>query len=121
MWFKAGILHRNVSYDSIMYQIRDNAYHFILTDFDMAVRIETEGNGVRTDGYVAPTKHQIGTLTFAAWELAINLSNAQSAKTYGGTADCPPTPHYLRHEYETLFHISHWAAITSTRPDDPDA
>ena len=34
--YKANMLHRDISVNNIMYQMRNGRHHFVLIDFDMA-------------------------------------------------------------------------------------
>ena len=68
--YKAGILHRDISVNNIMYEIQDNAYYFILIDFDMAIFVEDKrGNST----YKTSSKHRTGTLPFISFELILDV------------------------------------------------
>ena len=58
------MLHRDVSVNNIMYEIREGKFYFILIDFDMAVRIAPDESS-----YVASSRYRTGTLPFMAYEL----------------------------------------------------
>ena len=104
--YKAKILHRDVSVNNIMYEIRDGAYYFILIDFDMAIVVE-DRRGKCT--YQASSKHRTGTFPFMARELIDNANDR---------IDLPKldlVPHLLRHDYESLFYVSFWS-VTAIPP-----
>ena len=111
--YKANILHRDVSINNIMYQIRDGEYYFILIDFDMAVHLQDSQR--KGGSWTATSKNRTGTLPFMAAELVLD---AAFAVKHG--KDWIPKPHYLRHDYESLFHVSFWSATGIKRPGDPD-
>ena len=105
--YKAKILHRDISINNIMYEIRNGAYYFVLIDFDMAIVVE-DRKGKST--YQASSKHRTGTLPFMAWELIQDAIR--------GMDDCHwvPVPHLLRHDYESLFYVSFWSVTAIPDP-----
>ncbi|KAH9846017.1 hypothetical protein C2E23DRAFT_625535 [Lenzites betulinus] len=102
--YDALILHRNVSFTNIMWdpEHKGDRVHFVLTDFDLAVKlVKLDSNGT-TKGVTA--RHRTGTLPFMATELledmAVNPSN-------------PKIAHQLRHDYESLFWVAAWSMMKS--------
>ena len=53
-----------------------------------------------------------------AWELVKDAANAVSDARRG--VEWVPIPHLLRHDFESLFHVSFWSATGLKRPEDPD-
>ena len=92
------MLHRDVSVNNIMYEMRGGKYYFILIDFDMAVVCpDAEGES----SYVASSKHRTGTLAFMSREL---VQDAMRADRPGYI----PIPHRLHHDFESLFWVVLW-------------
>ncbi|KAJ3526337.1 hypothetical protein NM688_g8273 [Phlebia brevispora] len=98
--YKAGILHRDISVNNIMYEMRGDKYYFILIDFDMAVILPADPNAA----YVPSSRHRTGTLPFMAFEL---IQNASISSTKGWE----PIRHLLRHDYESLFWVTIWCVL----------
>ena len=105
--YKANILHRDISINNIMYEIRDGAYYFILIDFDMAIVVE-DRKGKST--YQTSSKHRTGTLPFMAWELIKDAARGINKP------DWIPIPHLLRHDFESLFYVSFWSVTAIPDP-----
>jgi hypothetical protein len=102
--FQARILHRDVSHNNIMFQVRDGKPYFILNDFDLAT-VE------KAPEEESPTsKHRTGTLAFMCLELLLDLAN----ETPG---NLPVFPR-LRYDFESLFWVALWCAITMEAVDD---
>ncbi|KAJ3556845.1 hypothetical protein NM688_g1796 [Phlebia brevispora] len=99
--YKANMLHRDVSVNNIMYEMRDGRYCFILIDFDMAIALPKDGDAP----YVPSSKHRTGTLPFMAYELVLN------AATMATSSDWGPIKHLLRHDYQSLFWVSLWCIL----------
>ena len=100
-----------------MYEIRDGRYYFVLIDFDMAVCL---GNGKKRGqagkgSLSATSENRTGTLPFMACEL---VRDAYKAIAEG--QKWVPKPHLLRHDYESLFHVSFWSSAALKREGDPD-
>lgn len=100
--YKANILHRDVSVNNIMYEMRGNKYYFILIDYDMGVVLPTAGKG----SYRISSKHRTGTLPFMARAL---VEDALFAAESGG--DWTHIRHLLCHDYESLFWVSLWCPL----------
>ena len=99
--YKAGILHRDISVHNIMYEERDNKYHFVLIDFDMAANVvPTLQPGEST--YVTSSKNRTGTLPFMARDFIQDAADARAHPEREWT----PIPHYLRHDLESLYFVS---------------
>ena len=95
-----------------MYEIRDGRYYFILIDFDMAVHL---GDAESSGSYTATSKNRTGTLPFMAAELVRDAARALSQGK-----DWVPIRHRLRHDYESLFHISFWCTTALEESDSPN-
>ena len=105
--YKAKVLHRDVSINNIMYDIRDGAYYFVLIDFDMAIVVEDH---VGRSTYQTSSKHRTGTLPFMAYELI------EDAAKGANLPDWKPLRHLLRHDYESLFYVSFWSVTAIPSP-----
>ena len=88
------MLHRDVSVNNIMYEMRGGKYYFILIDFDMAVTVAEDGE---ESTYVTSSRHRTGTLPFMAWELILDAAHALLNK------DWVPIEHRLRYDWASLF------------------
>ncbi|PSR73869.1 hypothetical protein PHLCEN_2v10316, partial [Hermanssonia centrifuga] len=99
--YKANILHRDVSCNNIMYDIRRGKVHFILIDYDLATVVTDDGE----PSAVASSKHRTGTLPFMAYELLLDMHNNSI------DSNSPRVMHYLRHDYESLLYVSLWCAV----------
>lgn len=112
MRYKAKILHRDLSINNIMWEIRDGRYRFILIDFDMAIRVEDErGNST----YQTSSKHRTGTLPFMSFELILDAVERMASKS----GDWKDLAHLLRHDYESLFYVSYWSITAFPDSEDP--
>ncbi|THG96928.1 hypothetical protein EW026_g4994, partial [Hermanssonia centrifuga] len=100
--YKANILHRDVSCHNVMYEMHGEKVNFILIDFDNATRVDARGAPRPS----TKSKHRTGTLPFMAWELIKDMANRE-LKGYR-----PRIVHVLRHDFESLFYLSLWCAIT---------
>ena len=92
------MLHRDVSVNNIMYEMRGGKYYFILIDFDMAMVVPDEAG---ESSYVASSKHRTGTLAFMSLELVRDAMKASRP-------DWTPIKHRLHHDYESLFWVVLW-------------
>ncbi|KAJ3528416.1 hypothetical protein NM688_g8002 [Phlebia brevispora] len=109
--YKAGILHRDISVNNIMYEMRGGKYYFILIDFDMAVILPTDPNAT----YIASSRHRTGTLPFMSWELIDDAAGSSGSSW-------KPIRHLLRHDYESLFWVALWCILVLlTRGLDSEA
>ena len=99
-----------------MFEIRNGRYYFILIDFDMAVYLGDAGKG---GTYRATSKNRTGTLPFMACELILDAAAAVRAASTG--EEWVPIPHLLRHDFESLFHVSYWCATAIKRAGDPES
>lgn len=95
------MLHRDISVNNIMYQLRNGRHHFILIDFDMAIVLPAATEG----SLAASSRHCTGTLPFMAYELVRNASCSHKR-------NWKPIPHQLRHDYESLFWVALWCVLT---------
>ncbi|THG97230.1 hypothetical protein EW026_g4733 [Hermanssonia centrifuga] len=100
--YKANILHRDISCHNVMYEMHGEKVNFILIDFDNATRVDARGAPRPS----TKSKHRTGTLPFMAWELIKDMANRE-LKGYR-----PRIVHVLRHDFESLFYLSLWCAIT---------
>ena len=96
------MLHRDISVNNIMYEIRGGKYYFILIDFDMAIVIcDDDAAG---SSYAASSKHRTGTLPFMAAELIEDACNASDPSWV-------PIRHRLRHDLESLYWVALWCVL----------
>lgn len=100
------MLHRDLSPNNIMYKWQDGRPHFILIDFDMARELPADPKD-----YLPSSKHRTGTLAFIAGELLVDIAEM-------GLDGYVPTPHRLRHDFESLNYISYWCASTMVENND---
>ncbi|PSS17152.1 hypothetical protein PHLCEN_2v3210, partial [Hermanssonia centrifuga] len=107
--YKANMLHRDISANNVMFEIRDGAVKFIVIDFDLATTVDSEG-----EPFAAPSsKHRTGTLPFMAHELLTDMSQPK-----------PPPPDYqrithrLRHDFESLFYLCLFCVFTMVKVED---
>ena len=108
--YKAGILHRDISVNNVMWEIKDGAYNFILIDFDMATVVESD-DGLFS--YKASSKHRTGTLPFMAFELIYDAFRG----TQPDVEAWIPVAHLLRHDFESLFYLGFWCATALPDPE----
>ncbi|THG95757.1 hypothetical protein EW026_g5953 [Hermanssonia centrifuga] len=97
---KANILHRDVSKNNIMYEMRDNKPHFILIDYDQAKEVIGLGAFRRS----STSRRQVGTLPFMAYELVEDIAK------YGQPGRISVV-HRLRYDFESLFWVALWCAV----------
>lgn len=72
--YEAFVLHRDVSEGNILVTLRDDGKpHFILHDFDLAVKVNKDGH---PEGDTST--HRTGTVPYMALELLLNLDDACS-------------------------------------------
>ncbi|THH00125.1 hypothetical protein EW026_g2350 [Hermanssonia centrifuga] len=102
--YKAKILHRDISCNNIMYEMRRGRPYFILIDFDFAAILDAKRKGRSSVG--ATSKHRTGTLPFMAHELLQDMIR-MSMPNY-----VLRVVHRLRHDYESLFFVTLWCTIT---------
>ncbi|KAI0085809.1 hypothetical protein BDY19DRAFT_394013 [Irpex rosettiformis] len=110
----ALILHRDISSGNIMYKgVLDGKDRFVLTDFDLAVF--TDKNGQST----GPTSHhRTGTLPFMAFDLISNM--ADSSELPLSSSEREHLQHCVRHDFESLFWVSLWCAVSVVSPGKED-
>ncbi|THG92951.1 hypothetical protein EW026_g8137 [Hermanssonia centrifuga] len=104
--YKAHILHRDISCNNIMYEIRDGKLYFILIDFDLAAVVTSAGELCAP----ASAKDRTGTLPFMAHELLTDI----------GTRAIDGIKHRLRHDYESLLYVSCWSNISMPVVEDEE-
>jgi hypothetical protein len=87
-----------------MHVDRDDEDHFILIDFDLAVRVDQNGQplGERS-------RHRTGTLPFMAYELVHDMYLAEDM---GVTPREDVMVHCVRHDFESVLWVSFWCAIS---------
>ncbi|KAJ3541013.1 hypothetical protein NM688_g6144 [Phlebia brevispora] len=107
LWYKANILHRDISVNNIMYEKRGDYYHFVLIDFDMAIELP---NG-DVSSYVPSSKHRTGTLPFMAHELIEDAFGATRIRF----CEWKPKRHVLYHDMQSLFWVSVWCGLVLFR------
>lgn len=85
-----------------MYELREGVPHFVLIDYDMAVILTTKAGERRK-----PTaKYREGTLPFMAVDLLMNAANPWRK----------PIPHFLRHDFESVYWLSVWSPAVLMDP-----
>ncbi|PSS03723.1 hypothetical protein PHLCEN_2v3948 [Hermanssonia centrifuga] len=102
--YKAKILHRDISCNNIMYEMRRGKPYFILIDFDFAAILDAKRKGRSSVG--ATSKHRTGTLPFMAHELLQDMTRMSMPNYVFRVV------HRLRHDYESLFFVTLWCTIT---------
>ncbi|KAF7797013.1 hypothetical protein EIP86_008205 [Pleurotus ostreatoroseus] len=102
---KANILHRDISVNNIMYELREGKPYFVLIDYDMAVHLPDSGGRRKQHA-----KYREGTLPFMAVDLIRNIADPEK----------DPTPHFLRHDYEAVFWLSVWCPAVFTEPTNEE-
>ncbi|PSR74565.1 hypothetical protein PHLCEN_2v9742 [Hermanssonia centrifuga] len=90
--YKAKILHRDISCNNVMFEMRGTEVNFILIDYDWATIVDGEG-------------HPIGTLPFMAFDLVADMAKRDNP-------DYQPIAHLLRHDYESLYYVSIFSSVS---------
>ncbi|EKM48974.1 uncharacterized protein PHACADRAFT_202165 [Phanerochaete carnosa HHB-10118-sp] len=108
---KAKIVHRDVSPNNIMIEMRNDKPFFILNDFDLATFVQD--NGTRL--HPASSKHRTGTLPFMAIEILQDMDIPLTVAKPGRIE--LQIAHRLRHDWESLLWVALWCMLTT----DPDA
>lgn len=96
------MLHRDVSVNNIMWEIRDGQLNFEMIDFDQATTLAGPG-----ESYRISSKYRTGTLPFMSYELiqdAWNATRASDLETFRAI------PHLLRHDFCSVLLVSLWCA-----------
>ncbi|PSR82193.1 hypothetical protein PHLCEN_2v6116 [Hermanssonia centrifuga] len=105
--YKANILHRDISANNVMFEIRDGVVNFILIDYDLATMVDPDGEPL-----AAPSsKHRTGTLPFMAHELLDDMSRPRPPEYRRVT-------HRLRHDFESLFYLCLYCIFTMIKVED---
>lgn len=107
--YDAKILHRDISPNNIMVEMRNGEPFFILNDFDLATFVQENGKQV----YPASSKHRTGTLPFMAVELLQAMEAPTKRKDVRVVLQ---VLHRLRHDWESLLWVTLWCMLTM----DPD-
>jgi hypothetical protein len=94
-----------------MYTKRDGKDWFILIDFDLAVKVDKDGQPL------GPTsRHRTGTLPFMACDLLQAIASQESH----GQED-KGVVHCVRHDFESLYWVTVWCAMSVKRTGEvPD-
>ena len=92
------MLHRDVSVNTIMYELRGGKHYFILIDFDMALVLP---DGPEDASHASSPKHHTGTLAFMSRDLVVDAMKADRR-------GWKPIRHRLRHDFESLFWVALW-------------
>ncbi len=101
------MLHRDISANNVMFEIRDGAVKFIVIDFDLATMVDSNGEPL-----AAPSaKHRTGTLPFMAYELLDDMSRLR-------TPGHRRIVHRLRHDFESLFYLCLYCILTMVEVED---
>lgn len=97
-----------------MYTVRDGKDHFILIDFDRAVKVDDQGQPLS-----ATSPHHTGTFPFMAYELIEDMHAAEVEKTEGVTGTSRVV-HCLRLDFQSVALVSLWCAIMLLPKADSD-
>ncbi|THG92664.1 hypothetical protein EW026_g8316 [Hermanssonia centrifuga] len=108
--YKAKILHRDISCNNVMYEMRRGRPYFILIDFDFAAILDAKRNG--RPSVEGTSKHRTGTLPFMAHELLQDMIRMSMPNYVFRVV------HRLRHDYESLFFVTLWCTITMPEVTD---
>ena len=102
------MLHCDVSYNNIVYGMRNGKPHFVLIYSELAMTVRADGTPECND----LSHHRPGTLPFIAIDLLQDLVDA--------TQEVPPlvprlqTPvHLLRYDFESLLWVALWCSMTA--------
>ena len=101
------MLHRDVSHNNIMFEMRDGEPHFILNDFDLAVVVNADGTPLRPPS----SNHRTGTLPFMSIGLIDDIIDSGSQLILPGSTS-EARIHRLRYDFESLLWVSLWCAMT---------
>lgn len=99
--YKAHILHRDISVDNIMYNVKDGC--FILNDFDLAARLKKGGFPAKP----SDSTHRTGTLPFMARDLVKAMATPEQTKMI----------HTIRHDLESVFWVALWCSVYVVEPN----
>ena len=102
---KANVLHRDISVNNVMYELREGEPHFVLIDYDMAVLLPAQG-----ERRTPQAKYCEGTLPFMAVDLIENAAYPEH----------DPVPHLLRHDFESIFWLSVWCPSVLVEATDDE-
>ncbi|PSR75732.1 hypothetical protein PHLCEN_2v8916 [Hermanssonia centrifuga] len=105
--YKAKMLHRDISANNVMFEIRDGAVKFIVIDFDMATMVDSAGEPLAPRS----SKHRTGTLPFMAYELLDDMSQPWSLEQQR-------IVHRLRHDFESLFYLCLYCIFSMVEVED---
>lgn len=101
--YKAHILHRDISVDNIMYNVKDGC--FILNDFDLAARLKKGGFPINPSD--STPSHRTGTLPFMARDLVEAMATTEQTKII----------HTVRHDLESVFWVALWCSVYVVEPN----
>ena len=104
--YNANILHRDVSVNNIMYEIRNGEPFFILNYYDLVSLEKPNGEDAKPS-----SKHRTGTLPFMSCEVLSDLGTFNRG-------DRPFITHILRYDFESLYWVSLWCAMAMETVDD---
>ena len=90
---RAGILHRDLSINNVMFGVRSEKPYGILIDWDLAIDVKPREDG----GDGESSRYRTGTGPF----MAIDLLRLKMGP-----------PHYYRHDFESFFYTLLWSACT---------
>lgn len=116
---KAGIIHRDVSVNNIMWELRDGKPFFILNDFDLV------SAGLRS---AHSSKYRTGTLPFISLDMLEDLALSYGKKDNLAVPDKKeqtdfkiPVVHRLRHDFESLLWVALWCGMAMEPVGGPAA
>ncbi|PSS38067.1 hypothetical protein PHLCEN_2v98 [Hermanssonia centrifuga] len=105
--YKSNMLHRDISANNVMFEVRDGAVKFVVIDFDLAAMVDSNGEPL-----AAPSsKHRTGTLPFMAYELLRDMAKSTSSEHQR-------IVHRLRHDFESLFYLCLYCLLTMVEVED---
>ena len=108
---KAGILHRDVSVNNIMWDLRDGKPFFILNNFDLVSAGSKSSHS---------SKHRTGTLPFMSTDLLDDLAESYQRRNANNLAVPDkkettrfkiPVIHRLRNDFESLLWVALWCGM----------
>lgn len=90
----------------MLYEFREGKPYFILSDYDLAI-VWSRGDD---ESQMSVRKRRRGTLAFVATELIQDMSSFSSGRAI--------KPHYLRHDFESVFWLTLWSSSIFPQPAD---
>ncbi|KAI0085820.1 hypothetical protein BDY19DRAFT_394592 [Irpex rosettiformis] len=110
--YKVRVLHRNISVSTIVHTKHGGMDKFILVDSGFSVSVDESGMPLGS-----PSCCHTRMLPFMAQELVADMD--ASSRSWRHSVH-KPAQHCVRHDFESLFWVSVWCAITVVSPDEED-